>query len=132
QRPSRTMTAEALVCRQFLRADADRLGAEAAQYINQERPGMQKANLYYWYYATIALYRMQGDVWEKWNESLQRELVSSQIQTGADAGSWSPETVWGGYGGRAYSTAMATLCLEVYYRFLPLYAQAGEQAELRR
>ena len=36
------------------------------------------------------------------------------------AGSWDADTVWGGYGGRIYSTAMATLCLEVYYRYLPL------------
>ena len=38
------------------------------------------------------------------------------------AGSWDPDTVWGGYGGRVYTTAMAALCLEVYYRYLPLTA----------
>jgi len=132
QLPSRTMTAEALVCRQFLAADADRIGAEAAGYINQVRPGAGKPNLYYWYYATIGLYRMQGDAWEQWNHSLQRELISTQVQTGQAAGSWSADTVWGGYGGRAYSTAMATLCLEVYYRFLPLYAETARPNELRR
>ena len=35
-----------------------------------------------------------------------------------------PNTVWGGCGGRIYTTAMATLCLEVYYRYLPLYERA--------
>ena len=34
-----------------------------------------------------------------------------------------PNTVWGGYGGRVYTTAMATLCLEVYYRYLPVYQE---------
>ena len=35
---------------------------------------------------------------------------------GAGAGSWAPDTVWGGYGGTVYSTSMAALCLEAYYR----------------
>ena len=30
-------------------------------------------------------------------------------------------TVWASYGGRVYTTAMSALCLEVYYRHLPLY-----------
>ena len=49
------------------------------------------------------------------------------------AGSWTPDGVWGGYGGRVYSTAMAALCLEVYYRYLPLYgATKSEPASAAR
>ena len=36
-------------------------------------------------------------------------------------GSWDPFDSDGKRAGRAYSTAMAALCLEVYYRYLPLY-----------
>ena len=42
-------------------------------------------------------------------------------QEGPDAGcargSWPPTDQWGAHGGRIYSTALAVLTLEVYYRF---------------
>ena len=51
------------------------------------------------------------------------------MQEGELAGSWHPNCRWGGYGGRVYSTAMATLSLEVYFRYLPIYRPASvEQA----
>ena len=38
------------------------------------------------------------------------------------AGSWDPDdSIYGARGGRIYCTALATLTLEVYYRFLRLY-----------
>ena len=61
--------------------------------------------------------------WKRWNDALKSVLLQTQETHGDDVGSWQPATVWGGYGGRAYSTAMATLCLEVYYRYLPLYGR---------
>jgi hypothetical protein len=123
-RVSRTMTAEALVCRQFLGAEnrAATL-AEAATYISEERPGDGQTNLYYWYYGTLALFQKQGPEWEAWNKALQQELLSSQRQDGERRGSWDPDPLWGGYGGRVYSTSMATLSLEVYYRYLPLHGR---------
>jgi hypothetical protein len=47
--------------------------------------------------------------------------VADQRTDGDFAGSWNPRSPWGDYGGRVFSTAVSTLCLEVYYRFLPLY-----------
>lgn len=124
--PSRPMTAEALACRHFLGLQVDsRTTDEAAHYLLEELPGEGKVNFYYWYYATLGLYQAQGDAWERWNAALQRELLAKQQNKGALAGSWDPDTVWGGYGGRVYTTALATLCLEVYYRFMPLYVQAA-------
>ena len=54
-------------------------------------------------------------------------LISEQITSGKNAGSWDPKDSWGRYGGRLYSTALATLTLEVYYRFLPLYRMNDKQ-----
>lgn len=120
ERPTRTMTAEALLCRLVLGTDGEESKTrEAQQYLIEQLPGDGQVNLYYWYYATLALYGLGGDAWQQWNTALQRELIDRQRDDGVLAGSWDPNTVWGGYGGRVYSTSMATMCLEVYYRYLP-------------
>jgi hypothetical protein len=123
---SRAMTAEALVCRQFLGAKPDHPASrEAGDYVLGDLPGQGEANYYYWYYATLGMYQLQGVHWRQWNDALQTTLVAGQQKSGPLAGSWDPSDRWGGYGGRIYSTALATLCLEVYYRFLPLYADVA-------
>ncbi|HEX4129293.1 MAG TPA: hypothetical protein VHZ24_04570 [Pirellulales bacterium] len=125
ERVSRTMTAEAMVCRQFLGVVGP--GAnEAAESLLEELPGKSTANMYYWYYATLGLYQMQGEAWTRWNAAIAPALVESQRREGDLAGSWDPDKVWGPHGGRVYSTALATLCLEVYYRYLPLYVEAAK------
>ena len=124
QQPSRTMTAEAMVCRAFLNWPRNEAAIEeGVQYILRELPGSGKKNFYYWYYASLALHQIQGPSWQRWNQALQTELLRLQRREDPWEGSWDPDTVWGAYGGRAYSTAMAALCLEVYYRYLPLYQQ---------
>ncbi len=124
--PSRSMTAEALVCRYFLDlAPSDALVHEATEFLMGELPQPGQPNLYYWYYGTLALFQVQGEPWQQWNAAMQRQLLQKQRTDGHLAGSWDPDTIWGAYGGRVYSTAMATLCLEVYYRYLPLTALAS-------
>ncbi|MFV1967214.1 MAG: prenyltransferase/squalene oxidase repeat-containing protein [Pirellulaceae bacterium] len=117
---SRTMTAEALACRFFLGRHDSAGVREAVRFLMQETPQNGQANLYYWYYATMSLFQAQGESWPRWNTPLQQQLLKRQRTDGSMAGSWDPDTVWGGYGGRVYSTGLATLCLEVYYRYLPV------------
>ena len=126
--PSRAMTAEALVCRQFLGTSRGTPSAdEAGDYLLGELPSAQRINLYYWYYGTLAMYQLGGEHWQRWNAALQAALLDQQVSEGDMAGSWDPKCIWGGYGGRVYSTAMSALCLEIYYRFLPLYnAETGD------
>lgn len=120
---SRTMSAEALVCWQFLGLPREHPACgEAGDLLLGELPGEGLCNLYYWYYATLAMYQLQEHHWERWNEALRKTLVNRQIKDGPMAGSWEGDDLWGSHGGRLYSTALATLSLEVYYRFLPLYS----------
>jgi hypothetical protein len=130
-RISRTMTAEALACRYFLETENSPAAIdEAAAYLLEERPGEGQANYYYWYYGTVALFQRQGDAWTRWNAALQGELLNRQRWDGDATGSWDADDQWGGYGGRIYSTSLATLSLEVYYRYLPLHVQQSLQDRL--
>jgi hypothetical protein len=123
---SRTMTAEAWFCHQLLQAD--RGGTvnpmaiqEAVKSLEQELPSSANRNLYYWYYATLALHQNQQTTpedtssWDSWNQALTTALIATQRSDG----SWEADTVWGGYGGKVYTTALSALCLEVYYRYSP-------------
>ena len=84
---------------------------------------------YYWYYGTLAMYQYGGPEWKRWNDAMWSSLKGMQIKTGPNAGSWDPKGPWGPYGGRVFSTAMSAMCLEVYYRFLPLYKVSGRPDE---
>lgn len=117
-----TMTAEALFCQQMLgyprESEASR---ESIEFLMSNSPRLSEMNFYYWYYGTLAMYQYGGRPWQDWNAAVRDLLVSEQVQNGPNAGSWDPNDRWGRNGGRLYSTALATLTLEVYYRFLPLY-----------
>ena len=120
--PSRTMTAEAMLCWQFLGLPREHPAcSEAAGFILSAPPGVGQANFYYWYYGTLVMYQLQGEGWQRWNTAVATQLVGLQNKEGPQSGSWDPDTAWGGYGGRVYSTALGAMCLEVYYRFLPVY-----------
>jgi hypothetical protein len=58
------------------------------------------------------LHQLQDDAWSQWNEALKKRLLATQRSDGG----WSSDTLWGGYGGTVYTTSMAALCLETYYR----------------
>jgi hypothetical protein len=121
-----TMTAEAWVCRQFLGVGGPGPGSsEAADYLLAHSPKTNTDdpyNLYYWYYGTLAMYQHGGDAWTRWNAEVRDAIVGHQRLQGHATGSWDPDSsTYGSKGGRIYCTALATLSLEVYYRYLRLY-----------
>ena len=123
------MTAESLFCKQMLGLRRDNpIAIEATTYLLSHRPRLADLNLYYWYYGTLAMFQHGGAEWEQWNASLRDLLIHEQVASGELAGSWEPRNLHARYGGRLYSTALATLCLEVYYRRLPMYQTIDPRA----
>jgi hypothetical protein len=98
------------------------------------RHGPSTNNAYYNYYATQVQFQYtsgEGDLWKKWNESLRDMLIESQATTGHETGSWSfdREGSHSKKGGRLYCTAMASMTLEVYYRYLPIYKAKSVESD---
>lgn len=77
--------------------------------------------MYFFYYATLSMHQMGGKYFSQWNQMLKEVLPNTQIQgTGCDRGSWAS---WGRLDqicSRLYTTAMAALTLETYYRYAPI------------
>lgn len=123
ERPTAAMTAEAAYCRMLLGTPADHPAIEEAlASLARSPPDPRHPNAYAWYYATLASFHAGGPQWDAWNGRLQQALLPLQRrEAGSLAGSWDPDPVWGGHGGRVYSTALSAMTLEVYYRHLPMH-----------
>ena len=133
---SPSMTAEGMFCRQLLGFPSEdaRMVESAGYLINALPPVHPNVDFYYLYYGTLAMNQYRGPAWNAWNARLKLVLPPLQSTTGDEAGSWAPtERIWGAMG-RVVSTALATLSLEIYYRYLPfafakgLAAAPAEQA----
>ncbi|MBE7464085.1 MAG: hypothetical protein HS116_11445 [Planctomycetes bacterium] len=94
------------------------------QQQNLPTPNDAHFNLYYWYYGTLVMFQKGGEHWKLWNESMKAALLPTQRKDGDFDGSWNPlfsEPQGHIYGGRVMSTALGALCLEVYYRYMPIH-----------
>lgn len=95
---------------------------KGTQYIADLGPSSD--GIYYNYYATQLLFHMKYEKWAQWNITNRDYLVREQAQEGHEKGSWYfGRSHFNQVGGRLYCTAMATLTLEVYYRFMPIYSE---------
>ena len=123
ERPSPTMTAEAILCRVYLGDDLDNTAMRDGLewLVRRNPPDRREPNIYYWYYATQSLHHAGGELWREWNEQLRQLLVDTQVEQGHEAGSWDPRGPHAHAGGRIYMTALAICTLEVYYRHAPIF-----------
>jgi len=127
-RMNETMTAEGLLCRQYLGWERDHPGLKKGVdwLLKEHPPSEKKPNIYYWYYGTQVMHHFGGTEWDRWNARMRKALVEMQRKTGPGAGSWDPEGSGesGGFadrGGRIFMTSLAACILEVYYRHMPIY-----------
>lgn len=121
------MTAVSVLCRLFagesrstqaVRNGVKILMKELPSWQEQKGRATSTINLYYWYYASYALFQYGGAQWKGWNEDMKKALLETQRVGNIDEdGSWDPIGEWGIAGGRVYSTAIGAMTLEVYYRF---------------
>ena len=127
--PTVCMTAEALLCRQYLgwERNDERL-INGCNWIFRERNQIsfnRNRDVYFWYYATQVAHHMGGEYWKRWNAVMRQVMPEEQIKTGKQAGSWDPvrptRDQWEAHGGRLYVTCLSIYMLEVYYRHLPIY-----------
>ena len=81
----------------------------------------ETADLYSWYYNTLACFTFGGAEWVKWNSHFQEQLIKNQKSNG----SWPPVAGKSPGGelqrdpdgaGPCYRTCLCTLMLEVFYR----------------
>ncbi len=115
-------TAMALLCRMQLGWGRDNEELQKGVAILDKRGPYD--NLYYCYYATQVMRHWGGDPWRRWNPAMRDDLVRTQgTEQGPEFGSWMPRDRSGPStaGGRLFITCLATMTLEVYYRYLPLY-----------
>ena len=120
-------SAVGLLCRMYTGWDKKHPGIIAGVK-ELSKHGVSKNDFYYNYYAAQVLRQYGGVEWDKFNVEMRDYLVASQAQEGGAKGSW---YVKGGHtsnSGRLCITSFATMMLEVYYRHMPLYAEAaGEE-----
>jgi hypothetical protein len=124
-----TTTSVGLLCRMYRGWPHDKT-ALVRGVAHLERLGPHPRDMYFNYYATQVMHHAGGSPWMRWNRVMRDQLVLAQSREGHETGSWFYRDEYSSVGGRLYSTTMAIMTLEVYYRYMPLYGErAGGGAE---
>lgn len=100
------------------------LGLKAMAEFECDWKSPTKWPMYSWYYITQAKFQAGQSTWNNWNAKFAPVLTKNQ----AEDGHWDSPTAGGAENeetkqGPVYSTCLAALTLQVYYRFLPTYQQ---------
>ncbi len=124
---SQAMTAAGAWCRQLLggAAHASETLPKSIELCMRILPtwNLGGRDQLYHQFGSLAVYQHDAKAWRKWEKALRKVYVAAQETNG----SWPPTGVWGGDGGRVYSTAMAVLSLLTPYRYPPGFAAKPRQ-----
>jgi hypothetical protein len=83
-------------------------------------------DLYYWYWATLAMQQLGGAHFEEvGGRRATGPAPAPAASRGPPAGSWEPLSVWGVVAGRVCDTAFATLCLLAPHAYGPGFWKPG-------
>lgn len=127
------LTAAAMLIRQFTGTGVrNHLLVKGAEITRGLAPNWKAKDFYHWYYATYAMHNMGEEYRLWWNGKIRDVLLAHQSREEPNAGSWDPkDDKWGDKrGGRVYTTALGTLCLEVYYRYNDALTSFGVAPDL--
>lgn len=114
-----TLSSVGALCYQIWDKESHSVPRKALRYVNKEIKcdwEGKDTDLYGHYYASQAMINHGGNFWKEYNELFRDETLKNQ----AEDGSWNiPGNTGHGMGNKHYISCLATLMLEVYYRFLP-------------
>lgn len=124
-----SITGVAVLCMQLAGHGRDPEVKRGLQALDQAEIDWQKPMdwpMYSWYYITQAKFQAGGPGWATWNSKFATEIMRNQREDGSwiSAGENMKEENAHGQEvnhGPVYSTTLAALTLQVYYRFLPTY-----------
>ncbi len=134
EKVSSAMTAEGMLCRQWLGWPKDHAAqVNAVEYLLSDvnRPTWKplQRNVYSWYYTAQVLHNLGGPKWEEWYQYTSQLLLQYQLTGGGETGgSWHPKKPPGSpeeyadKAGRLYLTALCLLVLETPVRHAAVYS----------
>ena len=140
---SPAMTAEGLLCRQWLGWPKDHPSQkDALKYLLSEEnkpswaPG--RRNVYAWYYTAQVLHNIGGPEWQAWYQQTSQLILQGQASGGGVVGgSWHPtkppgsNEEYAAKAGRLYLTCLCLLVLETPIRHAAIYPESGSKEKAK-
>ncbi len=112
-----TLTGAGALCFQQHKGTSNTNARKGIRYLEKNasfNASNKGPNLYEHYYNSQAMINNGGETWRNYNKLTRDVLLKNQLEDGSWPNSWSK-----GYKDPVYRVTLATLMLEVYYRFLP-------------
>ena len=125
-----SLTGVGMLCNQMWGKGARNEVRKGAKYVLENTKfdyATEESDLYAHYYESQAMMQRGGEDWKFYNNLFRDQLLNNQDEDG----SWKQPGIGGEFAGdgqgKVYRTCLATLMLEVYYRFLNTGGGGGKE-----